>query len=54
MHLLDVAFNIEWEVEQKLEALQDIKCVPRGVSFVFPTQDLLKESVCSITCPYEE
>lgn len=52
-YLLDVAFNVEWQVEEKLEALQDVECIACGVSFVFPPQDLLEKSICSITRSYE-
>lgn len=48
-YLLDVAFNVEWQVEEKLETLQDIECIACGVSFVFPTQDLLEKSIRCIT-----
>lgn len=50
---MDVAFNVEWQVEEKLEALQDVERVARGVGFVFPAQDLLEKSICSITRSYE-
>lgn len=49
LYLLDVAFNVERQVEEKLEALQDVERVACGVSFVFPAQDLLEKSICSIT-----
>lgn len=48
-YLLDVAFNVEWQVEEKLETLQDVECIACRVSFVFPTQDLLEKSICCIT-----
>lgn len=50
---MDIAFNVEWQVEEKLETLQDIECIACGVSFVFPPQDLLEKSICSITRSYE-
>lgn len=53
MYLLDVAFNVEWQVKEELEALKDVESIARGVSFVFPAQDLLEKSVCSITRSYE-
>lgn len=52
-YLLDVALNVEWQVEEKLETLQDVESVARGVGFVFPAQDLLEKSICGITCSYE-
>lgn len=50
---MDIAFNVEWQVEEKLETLQDVECIACGVSFVFPPQDLLEQSICSITRSYE-
>lgn len=53
-YLLDVTFNVEWQVEEKLEALQDIESVTCGIGFVFPAQNLLEKCICSITCSCEE
>lgn len=50
---MDIAFNVEWQVKEKLEALQDVECVACGVGFVFPPQDLLEKSICSIARSYE-
>lgn len=54
MYLFDVAFNVERQVKKKLEALKDVESIARGVSFVFPAQDFLEKSVCSITRSYKE
>lgn len=51
---MDIAFNVEWQVEEKLETLQDVECIACGVSFVFPPQDLLEKSIGSITRSYEK
>ena len=51
---MDIAFDVEWQVEEKLETLQDVECVACGVSFVFPPQDLLEQSICSIARSYEK
>lgn len=51
-YLLDVAFNVEWQVEEKLETLQDVECIACGVGLVFPPQDLLEESICGIARSY--
>lgn len=47
-YLLDVALDVERQVEEELEALQDVERVARGVGFVLPSQDLLEERVCGI------
>lgn len=52
-YLLDIALNVEWQVEEELEALQHVERVACGVGFVFPPQDLLEKSVCGITRSYE-
>lgn len=53
-YLLNIPFNIEWQVEEKLETLQDVECIACGVSFVFPAQDLLEESIGSIARSYKK
>lgn len=34
-YLLDVALDVEWQVEEELETLQDVECIACGVSLVF-------------------
>lgn len=53
-YLLNIALDVEWQVEEKLEALQDVERVACGVSFVFPAQDLLEERIRSIARSYEK
>lgn len=52
-YLLDITFNVEGQVKKKLETLQDVECVARGVGFVFPPQNLLEKCVGGVTRSYE-
>lgn len=51
LHLLDVAFNVEWQVEEEFETLQYIEGVACGVGFILSAQNLLKQSISGIACP---
>lgn len=51
LHLLDVALNVEWQVEEEFETLQYIEGVACGVGFILSAQNLLKQSVSGIACP---
>lgn len=51
LHLLDVALDVEWQVEEEFETLQYIEGVACRVGFILSAQNLLKQSVRGIACP---
>ena len=51
---MDVALNVEWQIEEELETLKDIKGISGGVGSIFPAQDLLEQGICCVTCLYTE
>lgn len=44
-HLLDVALNVQGQVEEELEPLQHVEGVARGVGLVLAAQHFLEERV---------
>lgn len=41
-NLLDVALDVERQVEKEFETLQDVECIACGIGFILSPQNLLK------------